>query len=852
MRNPDTRGVTRPTVHISSAWSWAAWCKMQRMRNERGAEQGSDWLAVEALFDLAWEIAPAQRLDWLRGQPVPAHVLAEVLQWLEAADESLGFLESDTVGEICGRAELPFERIGCWRVCSLLGQGGMGSVHVVERDDGQFTQRAALKLIDAADADSAARFHRERQVLAALEHPGIARIVDGGDAPDGRPFLVMEYVAGVPIDRYCEAHAAGMRARIALMLQACEALAHAHARRVVHRDVTPANLLVDPDQRVRLIDFGIAEMGGAQAGEVALSWDYAAPELARGGTISTAVDVFGVGAVLYRLVSGRPPRSLAGASALVAASGLQARIAPIRETIRRQPDAGRWVDESLLGDIDAILQRALDPEPACRYESVNALRADLVRALDGDVVEARSHDRRHRLLRGLHRARWRVAAVAAIVLSLVTGTAVAVAHAREAARQRDEALREQARMEAVQQAVFHMFRSVGETRGSEAKAAEALDVAARRIEHEFVTDPARGGPILHALGELYFLLTDYEAAAPLLRRLADADPADVDPALIARGRHDLAQVLHRQGHAEEAAERLAQAQQFWRGDSIRWQSRLLDSRLLESQLLRQRGELGPAVAVLEAALPLRIEASGATHRETGVLHNNLAVAHFDAGDLEAARAQFGHARAVWRAAGLEQSPDALNTLNNAAAAELASGRPHEAESLFTAALELRNALYGESAATAALISNLGKLKLSLGEAAVASDLLGRAAQMAERYAGAGSLHHVAALAGLSEAFLALGDTQAAETTALAAQSSLPSGGREAGPAAAMAMLALGRVRVSQGDEREARRVLDSLRRLVGGLHGAIALRLGEQASRLTEQLEARQLRPAPGGAMPVP
>ena len=825
---------------------------MQRMQNDRGARQGSDWRAVEALFDLAWEIAPAQRLTWLREQPVPAEVLVEVLRWLDAVGDSCGFLESEDPGEIRGRAELPFERLGCWRVSHLLGRGGMGSVHVVERDDGQFTQRAALKLIDAADADSAARFHRERQVLAALEHPGIARIVDGGDAPDGRPFLVMEYVDGVAIDRYCDAHALGLRARAALMLQACDALAHAHARRVVHRDVTPSNLLVDADRRVRLIDFGIAGVGGMQAGEVALSWDYAAPELACGGNVSTAVDVFGVGAVLYRLVSGRPPRSLAGASALVAAAGLHARIAPVRVAARDDLGVRRRVTESLLGDLEAILARALDPEPAHRYESVNALRADLVRALDGGIVEARSHDRRHRLMRGLHRARWRVAAVAAIVLSLVAGAAVALGHAREAARQRDEALREQARMEAVQQAVFHMFRSVGETRGSEARAAEALDAAARRIEHEFGADPARGAPVLHALGELYFLLTDYEAAAPLLRRLADADPATVDPALVARGRHDLAQVLHRQGHAGEAAERLAQAQQFWLADRERWSSRLLDSRLLESQLRRQRGDLADAVAVLEAALPLRVQASGASHRETGVLHNNLAVAHFDAGDLDKARMHFAHAREVWRVAGLEQSPDALNTLNNAAAVELASSRPLEAESLFGAALELRTALYGESAATAALMSNLGKLRLSMGQAEAASDLLRRAAHMAERYAGAGSLHHVAALAGLSEAWLAMGNMPAAEATALAAQASLPTAEREAGAAAAMAMLALGRVRVSQGDDGAALHVLESLQGLIGGLHGAIALRLGDQANALKAQLEARQHHPAPDRAMPSP
>ncbi len=814
-------------------------------------QQGGDWHEVETLFDAVWEIPAVERRAWLARQPAAPAAVENVLALLEAATASADFLEmpdAHTATETT--APMPYERLGHWRLRGLLGRGGMGSVHAVERDDGRFAQRAALKLIDTIDAAAVARFHHERQVLATLDHPGIARIIDGGDAPDGRPFMVIEHVDGTPIDIYCDHLAIDLRGRVRLVQQACDALAHAHARRVVHRDVTPSNLLVDADVRTRLIDFGIAGVGGADAQAGAMSWDYAAPELAGGGVVSTSTDVYGVAAVLYRLVAGRPPRSSAGASPLVAVAGLRAGVVPLAEM--PGGPARRRGERALLADLDAILARALAPNPADRPDGVLALRDELGRALAGDIVEARAGERVHRLVRGMHRARWWLASSMAIVLSLAAGIGVAVMHAREAARQRDEALREQARLEAIQQAVFHMFRSAGESGGSEVRAADVLDAAARRIGDEFAGDPARGAPVLHALGELYFLLTDYEAAAPLLERLAAADPHVVDPAMVAAARYDLAQVAYRQGHIVEAAASLEQAQAFWLGEPVRWESRLVDSRLLESQLLRARGDTAAAIALLEATLPRRLAISGDAHRETGVLYNNLAVACFDAGDLAAARNWFVEARTVWRASGLEQSPDALNTLNNAGAVELAAGQSRAAEALFEQALALREQLYGESAATAALVSNLGKLKLQGGQIDAAVDLLQRAARMAERYAGKHSLHHVAALGGLSEALLARGDVAAAEAAALEANPVPANAERAQGVVTAMAALALARVRHAQGRGDEAAQLLARVDAEVDGLAGAAATRLRAQAAQIRTLPADPASRPVRGTATPSP
>ena len=823
---------------------------MRGLRAGVGLDRGN-WQEIEALFDAAWDVPEAERRAWLARQPGSPAVLAEVLALLEAAGPGARFLEAaDVPGASDDSATVAFERIGAWRLRERIGRGGMGLVYAVDRDDGRFEQRAALKLIDAIDVASAARFHHERQVLATLDHPGIARIIDGGDAPDGRPYMVMEYVDGTPIDVHCERHALDLRGRVRLVQQACDALAHAHARRVVHRDVTPSNLLVDGEGRTRLIDFGIAGVGGADATAGAMSWDFAAPELAGDGIVSIATDVYGIAAVLYRLVAGRAPRALSSASPLVAIAGLRAEIQSVAQARFERPR--RRTDRALLADLDAILARALAVDAASRYESVASLRDELERALAGTVVDARAGERMHRIVRGMQRARGWLAAGAAIVVSLAAGTGIAVMHARDAAHQRDEALREQARLEAIQQAVFHMFRSAGEAGGSEVRAADVLDAAARRVGDEFADDPVRGAPVLHALGELYFLLTDYEAAAPLLERLAGADPRVVDPALVAAARYDLAQVAYRQGRIDDAVASLDLARAFWLGAPARWESRLLDSSLLESQVLRARGDPAAAIALLEAALPRRLALSGSAHRESGVLYNNLAVARFDAGEVEGARAAFMAARSVWEESGLERSPDALNTLNNAGAVEVAAGRTAEAEALLAQALALREQLYGDSAATAALVSNLGKLRLQIGQAAAAAELLQRAAVMAERYAGVGSLHHVAALGGLSEARIALGDLAGAEQAALEASGSLPADAHANGAGVAMATLGLARVRAAQGNADEAGRLLDVLDSIVAEMSGATAARLRTQAAEVRTGLAARVSRRVRETATPSP
>lgn len=829
-------------------------------------DERDHWQQVEALFDAAWEQPPALRGDWLRAQLAPPEVLAGVAALLASADASGDFLETTvttgplaTDGRSAGQPLQPLlepgSRAGAWRVVHVVGRGGMGEVYEVARDDGQFAQRGALKLITAADAAAWSRFQSERQILATLEHPGIARLIDGGLLASDRPYMVMEYVDGEPIDVHADRVGLSLRARVAAIREVGEALAHAHARLVVHSDLKPSNILIDSAGRPRLIDFGIAHLvdggrdGSAQA---MLSPDYAAPEQILGQPVSTATDVHGLAAVLYRLVAGVAVRRTAGLPTAVAAARIASTAPP---AVSQAGAAARWRgtagDRSMLADLDAILARALAIDSRHRYASVEAFCADLDRALNRQPVLARRDERGYRLGRWLQRNRWSAVALTAVVASLAIGLGAALWQGAEAARQRDEALRERARLEAIQQAVFHMFRSAGETRGSDATASQVLDSAAQRIQDEFARDPAAGAPTLHALGELYFLLNDYEAAVPLLRRLVESTDTPVDPEVIASARFDLAQAALRQGDAAGSRQTLMQAQAFWRSDTARWYPRLLESRSLEAQLLRHDGDIDEAIALLRQSLLERMALSGIHDRETGVLHNNLGVMLFGNGQFDEARAALAAARDVWRERGLEQSPDALNTLNNWAALEVTAGHPADAEPLFAEAVALRRRNFGPSAATAALLSNYGKLLVTLERPREAIGVLEEAVDMGQRYAGAGSVLHVAALTGLAESRLVDGLVLAAERDATSARQIAVDHLGATHPSVAATSIVLARVRGEQVRLDDAVRLLDEAQDIADA-SGVAGRRLSGQIAQVRQRYRLSDRSPAPGTATPLP
>ncbi|MFZ7095536.1 protein kinase domain-containing protein [Luteimonas dalianensis] len=644
-----------------------------------------------------------------------------------------------------------------WQVEALIGRGGMGEVYLVSRIGGDFEQRAALKLLSRMDsAEERARFAAERRILARLEHPGVARLLDGGEH-EGMPYAVMEYVEGASITSH--ARELSLRQQILLLLQACAAVEHAHRHLVVHRDLKPGNMLVDTQGRLRLLDFGIAKRlapdrtGGDGATQVIrASPDYCAPEQLSGEPVSTATDVYALGVIAFELLTGERPWKLGGLPIIRAMDRLRTQEPP-RPSARLAGARRRLV----AGDLDSIVLKALQTRPERRYATMGALADDLRAWLDGRPVKAREGTWGYLALRALQRHKLAAGLGAAVLLSLTAGLAATAWQAREAALERDMARREAARNLAVSDYLSLMFRTAGELEGTaDVTARMVLDRAAERLHEEFSDSPESYADLSLALAELYLQLNDYAGARPLLTRLLEQP--GLPPGQRAMAQHDLAQLRFRDEHQADAASLLREAQAFWATDPGRYRDQLLDSRLLQSQIEFADGQAEQALLTLTDALPERVELSGAGHRDTAVLVNNIGNAYFRLGRFEEAITHFQRADAIWRALGRSRSTDALNTLNNWAGAEYRLGRIEQAVGLFERALELRRELYGPSAAMAALLNNLGKALLQLQRHDEAIGLLREAIRMGREHAGGDTSTVVlSAGMGLVDALVLAGD-----------------------------------------------------------------------------------------------
>ncbi|QOY63118.1 serine/threonine protein kinase [Lysobacter sp. H21R4] len=710
---------------------------------------------VWELFDLLAERAPEVRSAELETLEADPAIRAEVQALLRDADTHT--VDTDALRSPPPPLLAPGTRIGHWEIEHLIGRGGMGEVYMAHRFGGDFEQRAALKLLMRMDsAQDRAGFVAERQILARLEHPGIAHLLDGGEV-NGVPYAVMEYVEGVPLTR---APDLGLERKLALVLQACDAVSHAHQHLVIHRDLKPGNMLVTPEGRLKLLDFGIAkhlapaaERDSEPAASGHASPDYCAPEQLTGAPVSTATDVYSLGVILYELLTQHRPWQLTGAAQIRALERLS-QPAPQPPSTRVE---GR-MRKALRGDLDAIVLKALQTDPAQRYRTVAELASDLRAHLGRHPVAARRQTLGYRLGCRIRRHRVAYALAAAVFASLALGLVGVAWQGRQATIERDHARRQAVRNDAVRQYLTLMFRTASGTQEhDEVTAKSVLDGAAKRVHDEFAGDPESYADVALALAELYFQINDYTGARPLLVRLL-RDDAGVAEHVRAMAMHDLAQVSFRESQTDQARDLLDQAQKFWNAEPATYRAELLDSRLLQSQIQRALGDPGLALRTLEEALPQRVELSGLQHRDTAVLINNLGLAYYQIGQLDDAIVQLKRAHAIWQTLGQENSSDALNTLNNWASAAVQSGRREEAAEIYSRTLELRRKLYGPSGALAALMNNLGKTLSQLDRHEEAVPLLREAIAMGHEHAGgetgtialAAGLGLVDALAGIGE------------------------------------------------------------------------------------------------------
>src|SRR5580700_8495407 len=432
----------------------------------------AEFSRLSALFDESIEMAPGERGAWLAALVRSEPKLAGLLRVLCASQEESRerrFLEtSDLVARhVAALVEadpgLIGKPFGPYRVLALLGHGGMGSVWLAERADGLFTRQVALKLIHPAlkSRVMSERFAREREILASLNHPNIARLLDAGFAEDGQSYLALDYVAGTPLTTYCDEHRLSVRERLDLFRQVLSAVQYAHAHLVIHRDLKPANILVTEEGQVQLLDFGIAKLLSereaketelTQLGGRALTPDYAAPEQIAGAPVTTAADVYALGVMLYELLTGQRPYRLKRDSrgALEEAILRADPVAPSRSVLSESAAAARVstvrkLSKALAGDLDTIALKSLKKAPAERYATVNAFGEDIERYLRGDVVLAQPDSVAYRALKFARRHWVGIGAIGVLLLTLAGGLAATSYEAEVASAQRDQAVQAQLR-----------------------------------------------------------------------------------------------------------------------------------------------------------------------------------------------------------------------------------------------------------------------------------------------------------------------------------------------------------------------------------------------------------------------
>jgi serine/threonine-protein kinase len=492
---------------------------------------------VDDVLDTAREERGA-RLARLCGDDLALH---RDVRALLAADERCtdGFLAAPPAGEledVCEEMEAREwvgRRVGAYRIVDLLAVGGMGSVFRAERIDGQYDHMAAIKVINGGveSARMRRRFHNERQALATLEHPNIARLLDGGATEDGRPYLIMELVEGEAIDRSCDRRRLDVRARLGVMRTVCEAVHFAHQKLIVHRDLKPANILVTTDGRPKLVDFGIARLidtasplpvAATATRTGAMTPQYSSPEQIRGETTSTGTDVYSLGVILYELLTGHRPYESSSSvryelerhicevdpvrpSATVEGTGSDVDEAAFaHEVAARRGETPRSLRQRLRGDLDVIILTAMEKDPARRYGSVRELSDDLRRYLDGLPVAACRGALRYRTGKFIRRNRGPVAAVLAVVMTLVvglTGTSLGLLRARA---ERTSALEAKASAEAVTAFLGDLLADANPYRhGENVTILEMLADVSARIETELAGRPEVEAGVRHAVGRTY-------------------------------------------------------------------------------------------------------------------------------------------------------------------------------------------------------------------------------------------------------------------------------------------------------------------------------------------------------------
>jgi serine/threonine-protein kinase len=749
--------------------------------------RSAQWRQIEVLFNGAVTLAGDARRQYLDQACAGDERLRRDVESLLRASESGGNVVLDRI-RVAPEAYAPpeprpaGERVGAYVLLREIGHGGMGTVFLAERADDQFRKLVAVKFVRGVpSAELLRRFRSERQILANLEHPHVARLLDSGVTEAGEPYVVMEYVEGEPIDVYSARHGLDVSARLRLFHDVCSAVQAAHRSLIVHRDIKPGNILVTTDGTAKLLDFGIAKLldpgrddtlDTATAARM-LTPDYASPEQVRGDPITTASDIYSLGVLLYHLLTGARPYRVDGRNPADLARAITQEEP---EPPSRVPANPKQLRRQLEGDLDTIVLKAMRKEPEHRYATVEQFAEDITRHLERLPVRARPTTRAYRTRKFVARHRAEVAAALGALLLVIGLTAF---YTLRLARERDFARQEQRTAQQVTAFVERVFKvsNPSEARGRTITALEVLDSAVAKMPKELSTQPKVKAAMLFTLGTVYFNLGRDRESRPLLEeglRLRDSVGGSGSPSVgefvaalgyvtTALGQFDSATILLRDAIARLQSEyggldSRTFAARTELGGSLRRAGRLeaadtvfreaLDAaRLLPADtggiLIEALGALGSLRASQrrpQEAVPLVKEAWELSHARWGedapatITHlNNLGQAYYLQTKYTEAEPLIREVLTLRRRVHGEQSPNTATAWNNLAALLHGQGRHGEAESAARQALDIYRGLYGEEHQRVALaMGNLASMLLAQGKLAEAERLHRDALAIRER------------------------------------------------------------------------------------------------------------------------
>ncbi len=679
---------------------------------------GADrWREIDQVFAEALDRPLAQRLAFLDEACAGDSELREAVERLLLADEASDTFLEQPASELLGLVpEVETgERLGPYRLLRRLGAGGMGTVYLARREDEHYQQDVALKILRSGlqGTEAVHRFLAERQILARLEHPNIARLYDGGSTPDGRPYLVMELVEGLPLDEYCDRHQLAIDQRLDLFRRICSAVQYAHQNLLVHRDLKPGNILVTEVGEPKLLDFGIAkrlEPGSAtkpdltRTGSRIMTPSYASPEQVRGEAITTASDVYSLGVVLYGLLAGRTPyrvengfaheieRAICEAEPERPSAALFRPGEPSAEEIARtrcaRPQALR---RRLHGDLDNIALMALRKEPSRRYGSAAQLSRDIENHLHSLPVVARPDTLSYRTRKFVRRHRVGVSAAALVVVLLAAFISSLIVQGRRIARERDKA----------QYSLSFLLDTFKEadpyhTKGEHLTADEILSRGAERVSRDLSGRPDVQAALMDAIGEVERGLGRYDRAEPLLERGLALRRATFGPDSL-----EVAESLEHLGLLKRERSAFAEAERLLRQSLAIEKARLGDGSLQTAKTLDELGNLLANTGKAEEAEKLHREAVRIATRVEGAVGPTVAESLLSLSKAKLAQGNRGAAERIARQALVvesgalgKQDPRLLDVQSQVGAVLIEAGKYKEAEALLRKTLSAQREILG--------------------------------------------------------------------------------------------------------------------------------------------------------------